>query len=386
MISYWQKTAWVECDYAVVGAGIIGLSAALSLKEREPRARVVVVERGLFPQGASVRNAGFACFGSLTEILHDCALNGKEQTARLVAMRYEGLQRLRARLGDDACGFEHCGGGELLFERNLGALERLEEINDLLAPIFGRSPFYRDDRALHDFGFEPRHVKALVRTDFEGQIHSGLAVRGLAELAEERGVRLLWGVELAAAESGPTGAELTLKTALEHSTLRAAEGAALCANAAIADFAPELGITPARGQILLTKPLPLVRFRGAFHFNEGFYYFRHLAAKDGMRILFGGGRNLDAETERTNENALNPLIQNELERLLRELIAPRETEQIAIETRWSGIMGFSPDKTPIIRRISDKVVVGFGCNGMGVALGSLIGEQTAAALLGGKAE
>jgi glycine/D-amino acid oxidase-like deaminating enzyme len=44
-------------------------------------------------------------------------------------------------------------------------------------------------------------------------------------------------------------------------------------------------------------------------------------------------------------------------------------------------MGFSPDKQPIVKRLSPNVVVGFGCNGMGVALGSLIAQEAAALIL-----
>ena len=71
-LSYWEQKTWLNnIDYAVVGSGIVGLSTALHLKIKQPNAKIIILEKGLFPQGASTKNAGFACFGSLSEILKD---------------------------------------------------------------------------------------------------------------------------------------------------------------------------------------------------------------------------------------------------------------------------------------------------------------------------
>ncbi|MBL7993213.1 MAG: FAD-dependent oxidoreductase, partial [Candidatus Kapabacteria bacterium] len=142
MLSYWEHDAWTRYDVIIIGAGIIGLSTAISLKERSPKLSVAVLERGLIPSGASTRNAGFACFGSLTEILHDIAANGENATAAVVRARYSGLQLLRKRLGDEACGYEQHGGAELLFDNNLSALDHLERVNAVLAEIFSQQAFY----------------------------------------------------------------------------------------------------------------------------------------------------------------------------------------------------------------------------------------------------
>ena len=48
-----------KADWLVVGAGITGLSAAHSLAEMHPQARIVVVDRQRAAQGASARNSGF---------------------------------------------------------------------------------------------------------------------------------------------------------------------------------------------------------------------------------------------------------------------------------------------------------------------------------------
>jgi glycine/D-amino acid oxidase-like deaminating enzyme len=58
------------------GSGFAGLWSALFLKKKHPEAKVTLLDRGLIPTGASTRNAGFACFGSLTELVHDAETMG----------------------------------------------------------------------------------------------------------------------------------------------------------------------------------------------------------------------------------------------------------------------------------------------------------------------
>src|SRR5688500_13998095 len=100
MISYWEKQSLLQYDIIIVGSGLVGLSTAISIKERQPAKRVLVIERGILPTGASTKNAGFACIGSLTEILDDLRNMTEREVLELVQLRHDGLRRLRERLGD----------------------------------------------------------------------------------------------------------------------------------------------------------------------------------------------------------------------------------------------------------------------------------------------
>jgi glycine/D-amino acid oxidase-like deaminating enzyme len=51
-----------------------------------------------------------------------------------------------------------------------------------------------------------------------------------------------------------------------------------------------------------------------------------------------------------------------------------------IDAEWSGIMGFTPTKSPILNAISKDVVVVAGLSGMGVALGMQLGKEAASEL------
>jgi len=121
--------------------------------------------------------------------------------------------------------------------------------------------------------------------------------------------------------------------------------------------------------VLITKPIENLPFKGTFHLQEGFYYFRNFED----RILIGGGRNLDFNTEETENFGLTENIQNKLESLLKEVILPKT--KFEIEHRWSGIMAIGKVKKPIIKQVSENVFCGVRLGGMGVAIGSLVGKN-----------
>jgi glycine/D-amino acid oxidase-like deaminating enzyme len=73
------------------------------------------------------------------------------------------------------------------------------------------------------------------------------------------------------------------------------------------------------------------------------------------------------------------MILQSLKRILRDLILPGY--EFEIEQSWSGIMGFSADKYPIIKKVSAHLTIGFACNGMGVSLAGVIGEELSELIL-----
>jgi len=88
--SYWEIKTWLSnIDFTIVGSGIVGLNCALHLKNKYPKAKILILEKGILPQGASTKNAGFACFGSLSEILDDLNTHTEEEVVRLVKKRIE---------------------------------------------------------------------------------------------------------------------------------------------------------------------------------------------------------------------------------------------------------------------------------------------------------
>jgi glycine/D-amino acid oxidase-like deaminating enzyme len=64
-----------------------------------------------------------------------------------------------------------------------------------------------------------------------------------------------------------------------------------------------------------------------------------------------------------------------LEQVLKEVILP--STDFTIAHRWSGIMGIGSSKNPIVKQLSENVYCGVKLGGMGVAIGSLIGQELA---------
>ncbi len=372
MQSFWEKSTLQHYTHIIVGSGIVGLSTAASLLEKHPSAEVLILERGLLPQGASTKNAGFACFGSLTELQAEIAQYGEAATVERVHRRWEGLQKLRNRLGDTPIGLELSGGYELLLEEDGTFIQDLDELNDLLFPIFQQEVFFQRPEWIKRFGFSTEHVQSLIYNPLEGHLDIGKMMRTLIQYVQRKGANLWNGVEVKALQEKENQVALEI---YHHATQRnytlSAEQAMVCTNAFATALVPDLAIVPGRGQVLITEEIPDLAFRGSFHFDQGYYYFRNHQ----NRVLFGGGRNLDFETERTTEFGSNDLILEDLKAKLSEIILPQRSYQIA--GNWSGIMGFTPDKRAIRKAISERVFVCAGLNGMGIALASTLGDELA---------
>lgn len=363
-LSYWETKTWFSnIDFCIVGSGITGLNCALNLKNRFPKSKVLVLERGTLPNGASTKNAGFACFGSVSEILDDLNSHTEEEVMQLIQKRLKGLNLLRKNLGDQNIGYKEYGGYELFTKEDQPLFEvckaKLPELNKMLKPVFGDAVF---NIQKNNFGF--RNIqKKLIFNQFEGQLNTGRMMETLLYKVQKAGIKILNNITLE--EFIETKNAVKVKTdKLEFS----AKKLLIATNG----FSEKLGIAqvkPARAQVLITKPIKNLEIKGTFHLDKGYYYFRNI----GDRILFGGGRNLDFKSEETTEMAQTDLIQRKLEELLNTTVLPETSFEI--NQRWSGIMGVGRQKNPIVKQISENVYCGVRLGGMGVAIGTLVGKE-----------
>ncbi len=127
--------------------------------------------------------------------------------------------------------------------------------------------------------------------------------------------------------------------------------------------------------MLITEPIPNLKCKACFHYDRGYVYFRGID----NRILLGGGRNLALKQETTDEFGTTENIKAALLKLLREVILPGRAVEVA--HWWSGIMGVGAEKKPIVKKVGEHIVVAVRMGGMGVAIGSLVGEEGARLLL-----
>ncbi len=369
LVSYWEEEAFWQADVAIVGAGLVGLSLAAELLERAPNLRVIIVERGLAPMGASTKNAGFLCLGSPSELCRNLREVGEAQMVALVAQRAEGLRRLRQRLGDAAIRYEPLGGYELILEPYEWLLHELDRLNSLLRDVVGADYALLWDDRLSRFRFG-ESVRHLVYLPHEGAVHSGFLVRRLWQYVSGLGALVMTGAEVDAWEEDGT-VKLWVREGSGRRWRLSARIAALCTNALAPHLTCRLSAQPGRGQVLITEPIPDLPWKGVFHFEEGYFYFRSV----GKRVLFGGGRNYDFATETTDQFETTDKIRRLLESYLRTMIIP--WREVRVERWWAGIMGFREPPLPKVVWEGKQVVSVFACNGMGVALSSVIARQAA---------
>lgn len=367
--SIWElETFYRNRDIVIVGAGFTGLWSAIALKEKFPEKSILVVEKNNIPLGASTRNAGFSCFGSLTEIISDSKKMGWEKTLDLVKMRFEGLQKIQKTFQPDEIDYEKCGGFEMINDEEI--LSKIQEVNLKLKPITGsENTFVLSSSKISEFGLQ--NAKYLVENSLEEALHSGKLVQKLLEKAQSLGVEFLFGSGVLEIIENDSEVELRFG----NFTIKP-QKLVIATNAFCKDLVPEIDVIPVRGQILLTEPIENLKLRGTFHYDEGFYYFRNL----GNRILLGGARNLNFAAEQTAKIETTEVLQNHLEDFLRTVILPADTYQdhdIKIAHRWSGIMAMGKEKSPIVKHISARQIVAVRLSGMGVALAPKIGKLVA---------
>ena len=162
--SFWEtQTYFKDIDLIIVGSGIVGLNAAISYKEKHKKAKVVVIERGILPHGASTKNAGFACFGSVSELLSDLKKNKEELVWQTVEMRIKGLALLKKRLGDKQIDYKELGGYELFDSKNKfdECSHSIDYFNKQIKPITGvKNTYSIESKKIEHFQF--KQIKGLI--------------------------------------------------------------------------------------------------------------------------------------------------------------------------------------------------------------------------------
>lgn len=368
-ISYWeQDTYFNNIDVVIIGSGIVGLNAALHLKQKHKKLKITILERGMLPMGASSKNAGFACFGSIGELLDDLKDHSENEVFSLVEKRWKGLQRLRKNLSDKAIDFKMYGGYEVFDSEPTFARcdEKINYLNKHIAPIINQKKVYKNaDEKISEFGF--KKIEHMILNTAEGQIDTGKMMEALIQKVQGLGVTIINNFEVK--DITDSGKNVIIH-AVNGITINC-KRAVIATNGFAKQLLPDYPVNPARAQVLITHPIKNLKIKGCFHYDKGYYYFRNV----GDRILFGGGRNLDLKTEATPEFGLTTLVQNKLDELLKSMILPNT--KYTVDMRWSGIMGLGPQKKSIVKAVSKNVFCAVRMGGMGIAIGSLVGEDVA---------
>ncbi|MEX0604387.1 NAD(P)/FAD-dependent oxidoreductase [Marinobacter sp.] len=351
-------------DFVILGTGLVGKQIAIKLVKKYPNSRIAIVDRHPFSYGASTRNAGFSCFGSVSEIIMDLKNDQSENVFELVKQRFLGIEKLVDEFGASNFDFFQTGGFEV-FENEVEynvAIENLSFINDYLSQKLNVSEMFKIE-SINRFNFN--YLDKAIYNPFEGMLNPGKLNQLLSHKVHKAGVEPLYGLEIKEIIKQEGQYALIASNGLKI----IANQLILANNAFVSKLLPELDVVPARGQIILTKPIDKLHFDGIFHANKGYIYFRNV----GDRVLIGGGRDQFLNQEKSYDIETTDDVINYLINYLKTHVL--QIQEFEVETSWSGIMAMGNEKTPIVKRFDESLVLCVRMGGMGVALGPIVSDE-----------
>ena len=333
-------------DVVVVGGGVTGCSAALTLAGAGLKVRLHDARE--IAGGASGRNGGFALRGGAAPYDVTVETIGRDNAVWLWRETERVLDRLVGLAGDAA--------------RRTGSLRLAaddEERDELATELEG----------LREGGFAAEWIEE----PLDGRFHAAIFHPGDAALQPARWVRRL---AILAAEAG-----VDIR---EHSWVESlgdldAEHVLVATDGYPSGLLGEIEglIVPTRGQMIATEPLEERLFDCPHYGRHGFDYWQQ--TPDG-RILAGGFRDSALQDEFTTDEVTTPQIQGALESFVADLVG----RPVRVDYRWAGLFGLVMDFLPVVGRVpgDDRTWVAGGYSGHGNVLGLLCGELVAEAMLG----
>ena len=363
MRSYWEEEYWKSSyDFIIIGLGIVGINTAIDLKNQFPDSSIAVVERGRMPSGASTKNAGFACFGTVGEILDDLKAQDEKEVIETIGMRWQGLQLLKSRVPEHAMDYKNLGGTEVFTDET--KFEECESNLEYVNSLIERATSQKNVIEIQKQSISSNFSSKMLFNKLEGQLNPVLMMKSLISTAKQKGVEIYTNQALKnyVEHSNKVELELMNEQRVECNQL------IFCTNAFTNHFIKDVDVIPGRNQVLVSEPIQNLKINGTFHYDCGYIYFRNID----NRLLIGGARNIDPVTETTTDFGKNDRIISYLKDFVREKLA---ISDISFEYNWSGIIATGKTKKPIVQRYSDRVVLAVRLGGMGVAVGSHVAKR-----------
>lgn len=347
-----------QVEVAVIGGGVMGVSTAYWLAQSG--VDVLLIEANELAWGASGRNAGLMLAGS--QPLEDPAL-------------------VRAVLQEEQIDAEYMTPGHLALASSEAIWEKITQEahrrQQTALPVYAI-----DHGACEDLLGMRIHHRFLGGRWLPqgGLIHPVRLIHGLAQAALRYGAALTTQTRVLSVQPAPGCDKLALQTT--RGRLLARQVVFAC-HTGLAQFVPAFQklITPVRGQVMATQPLPRL-FGIGLAVDWGTVYWRQTI--DGV-IILGGYRSLDPATETTEQIGTNPQIQQALERFLPDAFP--DFPPFRVNQCWAGIMDYAPDGRPLIGALphhpNQWLIAGFGGHGLPLGLGA--GKALVTAMTTGEA-
>jgi len=372
---YGRCDAPLASDVAIIGGGLTGISAALTLAEAG--FSVAVLEAGRIGAGGSGRNGGHLCQGWSSDFAKisrqlspeeaDIAWQSGMAAVDLATSRIEkhGIEC------DLSFGYLHAA----LHDRQMRDLDA--EQAEWEARGYNQFTRLGDRAALAEHVGSDAYVGALHDTGC-GHLQPLKYLHGLAAAASAAGAMIFEGSPVRSIRRGAKKALV-----LADGTEVTAPIVMLCGNAYLADVGlPEMTakLAPVTSSILATRPLSdnmvrqlLPTGAAVADCNAALNYYRI----DGRNRMIFGGRASYSNVEFGN-------VEPDLRRRMKQvfpILADAETEQV-----WSGRIGITVNRIPHFGRTPDDIYFVQGFSGHGVALSGQAGSILARAVIGDATE
>jgi len=362
-----------ECDVAIVGGGLAGLSAAIELAQRGQR--VSLLEARAIGFGASGRNGGQAIHGLACDMEVIERQLGLDDSRRVWAMSIEALDLMRQRISQFGieCDWRD---GNLTVAIGERKARELQSNSERLATLYGYPMHPIEPGELDQWIASPRYRRA-AHDPRSGHLHPLKYTQGLARAAAALGVRIH---ESSAVTRLIEGQRPELLTAA--GSLRARQ-VLLAGNVYLQGVAPmlESRIMPVGTYMVASEAMAADRARalipcGAAVCDNNFVldYFR-LSADH--RLLYGGRVSYSTVTPQN----LNHSLQRRMVRTFPQLA------DLEIEYAWGGFVDISMNRAPDFGRLTahghaPNVYYLQGFSGHGLALTGMAGRLVAEAMTG----
>ncbi|MBD0269485.1 MAG: FAD-binding oxidoreductase [Cyanobacteria bacterium Co-bin8] len=360
-------------DVVVIGGGLTGVSTAYWLSSLG--IQTTLLERGNLSSGATGRNGGHVVIGPNQNFGESVQNVGLEETLALWAFTQQSTELMRQFVEDHniLCDLHFNQWVTLaLTPEQASALQenyRLMTAHNLAIDLWNKAEVAKQT---HSSVFqaalvEPQHA----------QTWPAKLVLGMAQVASQKGATICPATHVEAVERHSGGFTLqTSRGAIQTQSV------VYATNAFTHHLLPNLKgiITPVRGQVIATEPVPRL-WDFDWLANDGYEY--AIQRPDG-RIVFGGMRWRSPTREIGTEDAtvVEPNVSKGLRGFLCEAFAPLRDAKIEYE--WTGIMGYTPDENPLIGELPGQPgeFLAAGYTGHGMSIGFLAGKALAEMIAG----
>lgn len=367
-VSIWQTITATpqiyETDVAIIGAGLLGCSAALFLKQAGREVLLIdALDVGL---GASSRNAGFMLAGLDLYYQHAQAKYGEHAAREIWQLSNQTHEFWRKIARQHAVWMEQCS--SLLLAESAEEAKELEEAarrmesDGFVCEYLSSDPLKRGYfgaiRQPHDGGIQPYDLTQAIFKESGASIIDKSAVYKIESDKNE------------------------VVVFSRRATVRARQ-VLICTNGYSANLDPYFvgKVIPTRAQCLATAPLPERVVNAVGYSDYGYMYYRDLP--DGGLLVGGGRKDYQSLENNTMEDSTSNPVQSYLDAYLRRYFP--EAAHVPIVRRWAGIMGFTEDGLPLVGTLprDNRIAFAIGLNGHGLSLGASVAERAVDLLVNG---